>query len=373
MSDPELPVPQALPRRASRASEATQFLREKLLSGCWPHLLPGEVELARQLQVGRNTVRSALAQLESEGWISTQMGRRRQVTASPPPGRSAQTVVKRATLLLATPLHTLAPNTLLWMDTLRQQLLGSGWLLETQVQPAAFKKNPAAALSSLTAGSPATVWILHRAPQATQTWFQTRQVPAVVAGTRHGSLSLPQVDTDYRAVCRHAAARLTSLGHRRLGLLTSRLQLAGDAESVAGFLEGAGSAEVEMLPHNETPEGVVATLKAAFSVAASRPTALFSLRAEHHATALSWLLAQGLRIPAHLSLLCRDDEPFLHHLYPEPARYRRSAETFAKKLARLVVQCTQPGGQSAARSVLLMPDFVRGDSLGPPPTLTGRS
>lgn len=359
-------LPPALPRRTPRAAEAAAFLRERLRSGCWSQLLPGEVDLARQLQVGRNTIRAALAQLEEEGWITTQMGCRRRVTSLVPTVTPSESAVSTAVLLLATPLHALAPTTLLWMDTLRQQLRGSGWHLETEVQPAAFKKNPAGILAALTAGHPSSVWILHRAPQATQAWFQARQIPAVVAGTRHEGLSLPQVDTDYRAVCRHAATRLASLGHRRLGLLTSRVQLAGDAESVAGFYEGAGGAEVELLSHNETPAGVAAVLKAAFASARTGPrmTALFSLRAEHHATAITWLLAHGVRIPGQLSLLCRDDEPFLQHLYPEPARYRRSAETFAKKLARLVIQCTQPG--SAVRSVLLMPDFVRGESLARP-------
>ena len=45
-------------------------IRDRIRSGKFPDgQLPGERELAVQFQVGRNTVRAALAQLEQEGWI----------------------------------------------------------------------------------------------------------------------------------------------------------------------------------------------------------------------------------------------------------------------------------------------------------------
>lgn len=357
------PASPALPSRAPRAAEAAQFLRERLLNGTWPKFLPGELELARQLQVGRNTLRSALAMLEKEGLLKTQMGRRREVVGSMP--TAAQPTPHTAVLLLGMPYHTLAPTTLLWMETLRLRLQGAGWDLKMKVDSAAFRHSPATALETLVSEQPEAVWILHRSTLAMQRWFETRGLKAVIAGTQHQGISLPQVDTDYRASSRHAAARLAALGHRHMLLMTSRVELAGDAESVAGFQEGAGQARVEVVTHNETPAGVIATLRHALE-ARPRPTALFVLRADHLATAQTWLLAQGYGIPAQISVISRDDEPFLQHLHPEPARYQRSAEVFAKKLARLVTACGE-GRSLRTDSPLLMPDFLRGETVGPAP------
>lgn len=354
------PAP-ALPRRSSRAVEAAAFLRERLLAGAWPRLLPGETELARQLQVGRNTLRAALGQLEAEGLLKTQMGRRREVTGHLSPQKEEGDQV--AVLLLGMPYHALASSTLLWMEALRLRLQGAGWTLRIQVESAAYRRVPARVLEGLVAEQPGAVWVLHRSTATMQQWFEKQGLRAVIAGTRHSGSSLPQVDTDYRAASRHAAARLTALGHRHLVILAPKAQLAGDSESIAGFREGAGQAGVEVATHNDTVDGVIASLRQAMNQRPA-PTGLLVLRAEHCATCLTWLLQQGVSIPGQVSLISRDDEPFLQHLHPEPTRYRRSAETFAKKLARLITTCGD-GAAGVAAAPLLMPDFVKGGTLGP--------
>lgn len=351
--------PPALPRRASRATEAAEFLRQRILSGVWPRLLPGEMDLASQLQVGRNTLRAALAQLESEGLIKTQMGRRREVTVHL--HEAHPTAQQTALLLLGTPYHALAISTLLWIDTLRSYLSGVGWHLHVRVESTAFRRHPEAVLETLVMDHPGAVWILHRSTSVMQEWFQKQGLQTVIAGTQHAGISLPQVDTDYRAVSRHAASRLIGLGHRQLLILAARQQLAGDTESIAGFREALGDqAQVEITAHNETPAGVISCLRQALEQK-PQTTGIFVLRADHFATALTWLLQQGYQVPNQISLISRDEEPFLQHLCPEPTRYQRSAETFAKKLARLVTTC----GESTRRqsTTLLMPDFIRGGTL----------
>ncbi len=55
-----------LPRRLSLAAETAACLRARIQQGTWHQHLPGELELARELQVGRNTLRAALKALEQE-------------------------------------------------------------------------------------------------------------------------------------------------------------------------------------------------------------------------------------------------------------------------------------------------------------------
>lgn len=354
--------PATLPRRQPRAAEAAEWLRAQLQQGAWSGELPGELELARELQVGRNTLRAALKTLEHEGLLRATAGKRRAII---PPGdevRSPGTPAARALLLLS---HSQSQMPLPWAESLRLQLQTAGRGLAACVEPAAFRRSPAAALERLHARHPGVVWILHRSTAAMQRWFQQQGLPAVIAGTQHPEITLPQVDTDYRAASRHAAGRLLALGHRRLAILLPRALLAGDAESVAGFMEAAGEAGVEKAAHDETSPGVVHALRHLLA-SPTPPTGIFVLRAEPCATALSWLLAQGVAVPGMLSLLCRDDHPFLAHLHPEPSRYRSGTELFARKLARLVLAQGDHLPLTRPRH-LIMPAFVKGSTLGPAP------
>lgn len=357
-----VPAATALPRRAPLAVEAAAHLRARLQAGAWKTQLPGEQTLARQLQVGRNTVRAALAILEAEGLLVNRTGCRRQLVA---PAAPAPVRVRSALLLQGLPQASLPASTLLWMDALRCRLEARGWKLEVRVEPAVYRRAPNRPLEALAAEHPQAVWILHRSTAAMQAWFERRGLQAVLAGSRHAGISLPLVDTDYRAASRHAAGRFLALGHRRLAVLQSRERLAGDAESLAGFREGAGTASLDLITHGDAPDEVVAALQRRLTQP-QPPTALFVLRAEHAATALTWLLRQGIAVPRQLSLLVRDDEPFLGHLHPEPARYRRSPEAYAHKLARLVT-ALGTGGGIRQREQRLIPAFLPGQTLGPAP------
>jgi DNA-binding LacI/PurR family transcriptional regulator len=355
-----------LPRRISRSIEVAAFLRDRLMRGNWTQYLPGEMELARELQVGRNTIRAALVVLEKEGLVRTSSGRRREVIT--PMKWVRPQFEKVAVMLMPSPWHTLASSTLLWMDALRSRLHGAGWQLQLVINSAAFHRAPSAALESLLAQYPAAVWILFRSTAAMQRWFEKRQVRTVVAGSCHAGVRLPQVDTDFRATSRHAAARLVGLGHRDLAVLAPTVLFAGDEESLGGFREGAADARIQVHTCNDSKASVIKALRLMLKNP-PRPTAIFVFQASHAATALTYLSLQGVSVPAQMSLLSRGHEPFLAHLVPEPGRYERQPETFAKKLAHLVTALGDGLLPKKAQN-LLMPTFVRGETLAHAPVLT---
>jgi len=354
-----------LPRRASLPRDVAAFLRERLRGGEWGRLLPGEFELAREVQVGRNTIRAALVILEKEGLLRTTSGRRREVVMGATKRRTKRELEKTAVLLLPSPWQTLAPSTLLWMDALRSRLLGAGWQLQMVVEAAAFRCAPAAALESLVSRHPFAVWILYRSTAVMQRWFEKRPLSTVVAGSCHKGVGLLQVDTDFRATSRHAAARLVGLGHRHVAVLAPTLPLAGDDESLTGFREGAGDAALQIHRCHDSKASVIKALQTLLT-AAQRPTAIYVLQAGHAATALTYLSQQGIAVPAKISLLSRDHEPFFSHLVPEPARYERQPEVFAKKLAHLITALGD-GLPPQKTQHLLMPTYVRGETMGRQP------
>lgn len=359
---PSLP---RIPRRVSLPVEVAACLRERIQCGEWGPRLPGEQELALALQVGRNTIRAALAALENEGMLRTSLGRRRELVTPVKP--SSTTTERVAVMLMPSPWQTLQPSTLLWMDALRSRLLGAGWSLQMVVHAAAYRRTSTATLETLVAQHRSAVWILYRTTARMQRWFEKEKVSTVVAGTCHADVALPQVDTDFRATSRHAAARLVGLGHRRLAVLAPTVSYAGDDESLAGLREGAGDATLQVLRCEESTASVMKALRLMLT-AAERPTALFVFQAGHAATALTFLTQQGVQVPAEVSLLSRDHEPFLKHLVPEPARYERPPEVFAKKLAHLITALGDGVPPKRAQH-LLMPAFVRGETLGRPPVL----
>jgi DNA-binding LacI/PurR family transcriptional regulator len=354
-----------LPRRSSLPVEVVRCLRERLTRGDWVRLLPGELELARELQVGRNTIRAALAVLEKDGLICTTSGKRREVLGKIK--RARKPLVKVAVVLLPAPWQTLPSATLLLMDALRSRLHGAGWQMQMVVEAAAFRRTPSAALESLTARHPSAVWILYRSTVAIQRWFEKHRQDTVVAGSCHSGLALPQVDINYRVTCRHAAGRLTGMGHHRLAVLAPVISFPGDEESLKGFREGAGNAEVIVLRTHDTRSGVIQSLRTLLS-GRDQPTAIFTFEARHAVAALTYLSQQGVAIPSQMSLLSRNDDPLLTHLVPEPARYERLPDAFAKKLAQLVISVGN-GLPSKQTKHLIMPTFVRGETLGRPPVL----
>jgi len=350
-----------LPRRHSLIAETAAVLRQRLDEGEWSLHLPGEMELAALLQIGRNTLRSALAILEGEGRLVTSKGSRREIVVQSrnvSPG-------KRAVLLMSKPERDFPPSTAQWIEGCRARIESEGWTFRVSVEPEIYRGAPDLRLRALTKTQPGTVWILHRSTPAMQRWFQDHGERTILAGSRHEGIHLPQVEIDFRAVSRHAAGRFLSRGHRRLAILRPEGPFAGDAECVAAFREGAGRAEVIELCSRSGSFGVTEALRP-FTRKPLPATGLYVLHADHCVTALTFLQDKGIAIPGELSLICREDAPYLELLFPEPARYRHSTTTFSSRLASLVLHYDDKTA-GKRRPALIMPIAIEGATLAAAP------
>ncbi len=350
----------AIPRRVSLPEQTAAALREWIGQGEFGDRLPGEIELAALMQVGRNTMRTALAALETEGLLKTTNGLRREIVRRPPRRRRG---CRHAILVVAKPQGGWSPSTAQWIDRVKARLENKGWHFQVLVEPGAYRRSPTPLLKSLTASWPDAVWILHHSTPAMQRWFQDQRKRAILAGSRHEGIRLPRLDLDARAVSRHAAGRFLARGHRRLAVLRLDAPLAGDAESVAAFREGAGTASVADVRCRGGAAGVAAALRGLLR-APEPPTALYVLHTELCIAALTFLQQQGVAVPGQVSLICRDDEAYLGWLCPEPARYRRDSALFAAKLAALVERCGSGAAVSPpTQGGLIMPSSIAGATL----------
>lgn len=352
------------PAKTSLIVETAKALRLGIASGQWKGHLPGERVLCNQWQVSRPTLRAAVELLKREQLLEVGQGRRTRILMQ------AEAVAARPlTVGLLSPesLESLPPTVMHWVDELRSHLAASGQLLKVTVGKGGFgKKSSVQALEVITSGSPATVWVLYQATETMQRWFEESGLPCVVVGSTFPGVTLPSVDRDYRASCRHAVGALVQRGHRRIAFLLQENRYGGDLESEAGFREGVAAAvrrEItgEIVHHNGAVEGICTSLDILLASRA-RPTALLVARSGYALTVHTHLLRRGVRIPQDMAVLCRDDDAFLDWVVPRMTRYAVSPVAFAKRIYHLVIKLVEEG-RAKETGVKVVPAFLGRESV----------
>ena len=357
-----------LPQRQSLVAQTVAFLNAQIENGEWRDWLPSERSLCELLQVSRNTLRAALAQMKTEGRICPVHGAGNQILASkgtPSKQRRSHDVA----LLTPEPIERLRPMQSLWIDDMRALLSERGLRLRVFHGHHFYAANPGPSLQRLITRNPHGCWILMLANETMQRWFSKNDVPCIVAGSTYAGLDLPFRDLDHRAMCRHAAGVLLGLGHRRMVMLTQKFRRAGDLESEAGFVEGVKQsrhpeAEAVVIYHDETVAGVAQAVRRIMKLK-PEPTALLVVHPHYYLAVASRLAQSGVRIPEEISMISRDDDPFLSFIVPVPARYVVSPHLMAKSLLRPVLELLE-GNVVTQRASLIMPEFLRGESMASP-------
>jgi len=354
-----------LPQRLSLVAQTAAVLKDEIKAGRWTNRLPGEHELCALLHVGRVTLRSALTQLQREGWVRTSRGKRREIVPRRHAGRLKPS--DRVVFLTPVRLASLQPFTIFWIDGLREHLAEEGYHLEVHEQPSCYSGRPERALVSLTSRLNPAGWVLSQSTARMQRWFSERAVPCVITGSRHAGVLLPSVDRDYRAISRHAAGAFLSRGHHRLAFVNPGPDLAGDFESEKGFKEGVEKSKVANVDciitrHNGSVADICTKLDTLLK-RSTPPTAFLVSRPNHVLTVMSHLLERGLRFPRDVTLISRDDDSFLDNMVPSVARYALSPSLFARTISNLVVEMVR-GGVVNPKEHRMMPRFVHGQTLG---------
>lgn len=366
------PSPPVQPKFLSIAEQTAQALRAAIAGGDWHETMPSERQLVEQLNVSRKTLRKALTLLRTEGVLRPAGRRPAKIVRS---GRKRFPQTDRVVLLLPYPPEAARPFTLLWINRLMRLLHNSRLFLEVVHGPQYFSKSPEKSLAKLTAATAARCWVIAATTRPLQAWFSASGLPTLIAGAPHQGIRLPSVDSDHFALCRHAAITMLRRGHQRIAMLMDVHRFAGDEESERGFVEGWQASGTHAQPPTisriaRDPATIIRELRRLLA-SNNAPTALFLFTTDIYLTVATYLGSKGINVPRDISLVCRDEEPFLRFIHPPPTRYLVQPAHFASKLSQAVRRIAQ--GDQEPFTVRVMPTFVLADSLTPYSPAAGSS
>lgn len=359
-----------LPVRTSLVAQVVDLARRNIRSGLWRGHLPGQRALADELQVSRPTLQLAMDILRKEGVISGEPGRRLRIVRRPRASRSASRP-EAVGFLSPVPLENLTALSLYLLSDLQRHLAGAGLHLEIHTEKRFAVRRPSVALDRLVRETRATAWVLHVASPEIQRWFARERIPAILSKVSHPGVTLPSFDIDYAAVGRHAGGLLRSLGHLQVLLVRSPTESAGQQQLEEGlrqamsFEREGGKASLHVVAPPTSAEG--AHPLASALARPVRPTAVALADAATASSCLAAFAASGLRVPRDLSVLCAFDDPLLPFLRPGVARYHVNWASYSRRFARMVIHLARTG-TLPPRQTFVMPEFVKGDTLGPAPS-----
>ncbi len=348
--------------------QVAQVIQSGIADGRWIDWLPGERTLVTELKVSRKTVRKALAHLEHDGWIEAELGKGHRIlkAGAPQPTGGGGSVG----LLLPESVEVLRTFTNLWINELRVFLAAHDLSLRVFSGHKYYSRAPSRALERLSQHQPQKAWVLTHSTEAMQRWFERRGMAVVVAGSIHRAAQLASVDLDYQAVCRHAAGTMLRAGHRHLAIVVGKPERAGDRESISGFEQGVEAgrhpdASILVCRHDCTPAGVNRAVQRLVKTKPT-PTAVLVANSAHYLAVHTGLTALGKVIPDEVSLISRDDDPYLAFVHPQPTRYACPPAQMARMIGRALLRA---GGEAEAesRATTLMPEIIKGASFGKPP------
>ena len=352
-----------MPSRGSLVMDCVRVMQVRISSGEWQRVLPGERRLAEVLQVGRDTVRLALQQLEREGLLApADAGNRRRIVKGPKEIHRSNEQSLKIGMLAHRSIERLPQPILLEIDRVRDALAAKGGSLEVYAPGWYHQRSPLKRLETLVKDEQCSAWILLRSSAAVQGWFMKRRIPCLVRGYPHPGINLPHLDVDWHAVAHHAAGQLWRLGHRKVILIRPAEPLQGVEAAVRGVMDfGEPNFQAEALIEDGTTLGVCRVLERVLH-SKDAPTAIITTRPRQAATALTWMATQGIRVPQDISLMTLAWEPFLDHLVPEISGYRVDPKVVAKLLVRRVERLVA-GDSNPDGNVWIAPETVVGDQV----------
>ena len=352
-------------RRLTVSELAAEHLRAGLQSGRWGGSLPGVARLARDLDVSRHTLRTALWQLETEGLLSNNgMGRSRSITtfgADTAAQRALRVVILRHDARL-----TDNPQTSGVLIEIMHSLEAAGHTVSCEKSQVGLRHDVRRIIRELEK-EPADARVIEAGSSSLLEWCAAQTIPCLALYGRPEGLPMANTGPDKVPAYRAATRLLLELGHHRIVYVvrsTRRLPTLGVPERA--FLEelaacGVATGEYNLPTWEENPEGLSKMLERLFLH--SPPTALILDEMPCYIAAAEFLARRGIKVPEQVSLVFTDDDPALAWCHPEVAHMRWDPKPVIRRVARWVEAVRK--GKPDRKTIDFPAKFIPGGSIGP--------
>lgn len=194
-----------------------------------------------------------------------------------------------------------------------------------------------------------------------------RKLPLVLVDLQY------EVDADYLAVdsvvgAYAATEHLLQLGHRRIGMITNRMDLPVGRMRLEGYQAALAMASVSFCPELviEGPWGVANGEQRAMTLLSmpQPPTAIFAGDDQMAIGAMRAIARAGLRIPQDISLVGFNDIEYAQYLAPALTTVRQPLFEMGYRAGLHVCRMIDDGDQAPSMRVTLQPELIVRESTG---------
>lgn len=352
--------------RLSLPEQVAVCLREGIQGGRWGDQFPGELQLATELDVSRNTARRALQILEKEGLVVRRgLGRCRSITSA----GTAMAMQRRlrVAILRNDTLIDDSPHTALILANILRALDAAGYDAFECRKTQAELRHDVTQISRQLSKAGADAWLIEAGSRSLLEWCASQQTPCLALYGRTEGLQIARTGPDAVSAYAEATRQLIALGHRRIVLIVReefrRPPLGGCELAFINELKthGIPAGRYNLPEWHESPAGFARLMESLFRT--TPPTALIIDETCWFIAALGFLVRRGLRVPGQVSLVVGEGVPILDMCWPGFAQMRWDSKLIERRVVRWVDAVRK--GNPDRRIINIPAEFVPGGSIGP--------
>jgi DNA-binding LacI/PurR family transcriptional regulator len=215
-------------------------------------------------------------------------------------------------------------------------------------------------------------------------WLMRRRLPVVFVD-QSPAPGITSINVDDRGGARRAAEHVLSLGHRRIGIITSGFggehgllsdpraatMAYGESQRMRGWLDALDAAHVVptavRIPHGD-PHGTGYAGAGALLAAAERPTAILAFSDAFAAGAIQAIEDKGLSVPDDISVVGFDDNPIAGRMRPALTTVRQDVDAKGRTAVQALTTAlsrAKSRRSSRAKHVMLDTELVVRHSTAP--------